>query len=68
MSMLLLKEVFKMKCKNCGNDKEFTMMRNFAQWNNKRRLWIENRGDDCIVCDECNGFEIEDEEWDFEDE
>ena len=56
-----------MKCKKCGNETDFRLMREIAQWDKEKRLWIEDRLDDEIMCNECNGFDIENEEWDFED-
>lgn len=56
----------KMRCKKCGNDTNFVLMGEIAQWDSEKQLWIEDRLDDCIMCDECNSFDIENENWDFE--
>jgi len=55
-----------MKCKKCGNETDFRLMREMAEWVSEKELWIEDFLDDEIMCGECGSFDIEDEEWDFE--
>jgi len=56
-----------MKCKRCGNTVNFSLMRKIAYWDDEEGLWIEDRDyPDEIMCNECNSFDIENEEWDFE--
>ena len=55
-----------MKCKKCGNDTNFILSATIALWDNEKELWIEERGDDYIQCEDCLSCDIEDENWDFE--
>ncbi len=55
-----------MKCKNCGNDKYFSIFRRIAYWDWEYNLWRDDsEGDRILVCDDCGDDSIEDAEfWD----
>jgi hypothetical protein len=55
-----------MQCQRCGNMTNFIMVREIADWDNDKKLWIENRLDDEIMCNECNSFDVQEQEWEFE--
>ena len=44
-----------MKCKNCGNTKDFTMIREIAFWNAEKKKFEDatEDGDEYYVCDKC---------------
>lgn len=43
-----------MLCKNCGNTKDFTMIRDIAYWNDEKKIFEDTiSGDDYYVCDVC---------------
>ena len=43
-----------MKCKNCGNTKDFTMIREIAFWNaDKKEFEPITDSDEYYVCDVC---------------
>jgi len=51
-----------MKCKDCGNTTNFTMVREIASWNDiEKRLEELKHWDEYIVCDDCDSDKVDTE-------
>jgi hypothetical protein len=50
-----------MRCKNCGEEIDFVLIRVTAKWNDKEQDWdrsYEAEGED-IMCNTCHSYDIE---------
>jgi len=62
--LILLKEGFKMKCKNCGNKEDFTMVREIGYWENKEKMFkdVDRVPEEYIICGICGSVKVDTEE------
>lgn len=50
-----------MKCRGCGNTKEFTIIREIGYWDDIDKMFKDTDAlEEYIMCGECNSTEIDD--------
>ena len=49
-----------MVCKNCKNKKDFTMIKEIAEWNADLKGWAKiPNGNEYAVCDKCSSVKVD---------
>ena len=53
-----------MKCMDCENNKQFTMVKEVAYWNDEKKEFVwdkDSQGDEYYTCDMCGSGKIDTE-------